>query len=168
MAATKAQINWTSVSFNSVNITRVTNASVGQGGQLIKFKGDTNIFPVIIANVDQEPHFSVTTADVGTMMGFTPGVTSTLAASLNDAKRRVGGRDRVHDGKRGFRERRCAGAARPVRHRDRNVAGIQLGRPDDAVVTRAILRWAGRSFSSSLGRRRLADLRPRQRGRRRR
>ena len=85
MAATKAQINWTSVSFNSVNITRVTNASVGQGGQLIKFKGDTNIFPVIIANVDQEPHFSVTTADVGTMMGFTPGVTSTLAASLNDA-----------------------------------------------------------------------------------
>ena len=85
MSATKAQINWTSVSFNSVSITRVTNASVGQGGQLIKFKGDTNIFPVIIANVDQEPHFSVTTADIGTMMGFAPGLTASLTASLNDA-----------------------------------------------------------------------------------
>lgn len=87
MTATKANINWTSVSFNSVNITRVTNASFGQGGQLIKFKGDTDIFPTIIAAVDTEPHASITTADVGTVLSnFTPGVTSTLVATLNDAK----------------------------------------------------------------------------------
>ena len=58
MSATKANINWTAVSFASTNITRVTNASVGQGGNLIKFKGDTDQFPTIIAMVDQEPHAS--------------------------------------------------------------------------------------------------------------
>ena len=86
MSATKAQINWTSVNFASTAITRVTNASVGQGGQLIKFKGDADQFPTIIAMVDQEPHASITTADVGTMMGFTPGTQGTLTATLNDAK----------------------------------------------------------------------------------
>jgi hypothetical protein len=91
MSATKAQINWTSVSFNSVNITRVTNASVGQGGSLIKFKGDTDNYPTIIAAVDIEPHASITTADVGTMMGFAPGTTSTLAMTLLDAKAQTGG-----------------------------------------------------------------------------
>jgi hypothetical protein len=92
MSATKAQINWTSVSFNSVNITRVTNASFGQGGKLIKFKGDTDLFPTIIAAVDTEPHASITTADIGTVMSnFTPGVTSTLSATLNDAKSQSGG-----------------------------------------------------------------------------
>jgi hypothetical protein len=92
MSATKANINWTSVSFNSVTVTRVTNASFGQGGQLIKFKGDTDQYPTIIAAVDQEPHASITTADVGTVMSsFTPGLTSTLVATLNDAKGQSGG-----------------------------------------------------------------------------
>jgi hypothetical protein len=89
--ATKAQINWTAVSFNSTPITRVTNASVGQGGQLIKFKGDIDLYPTIIANVDNEPHASITTADVGTMMGFVPGTSGTLTATLNDAKGTAGG-----------------------------------------------------------------------------
>ena len=85
--ATKANINWTSVSFNSVTLTRITNASFGQGGNLIKFKGDTDQYPTIIAAVDQEPHASITTADVGGVMSsFTPGLTSTLVAYLNDAK----------------------------------------------------------------------------------
>jgi hypothetical protein len=91
MSATKAQINWSSVSFNSMNITRVTNASIGQGGQLIKFKGDTDGYPTIIACVDQEPHALITTADVGTMMGFTPGTSATLDMTLNDAKNASGG-----------------------------------------------------------------------------
>jgi hypothetical protein len=91
MSATKAQINWTSVSFNSTNITRVTNASIGQGGSLIKFKGDTDLYPTIIANVDNEPHASITTADVGTMMGFSPGTAATLNATLEDAKGQSGG-----------------------------------------------------------------------------
>jgi len=91
MSATKAQINWTAVSFGSTAITRVTNASFGQGGSLIKFKGDVDQYPTIIANVDNEPHASITTADVGTMMGFSPGTAGTLAATLNDAKLATGG-----------------------------------------------------------------------------
>ena len=91
MTATKAQINWTAVSFASTSITRVTNAMVGQGGSLIKFKGDTDLYPTIIAMVDQEPHASITTADVGTMMGFNPGAVGTLNATLNDAKSATGG-----------------------------------------------------------------------------
>jgi hypothetical protein len=86
MSATKAQINWSTVSFASTAITRVTNASVGQGGNLIKFKGDTDVFPTIIAMVDQEPHASITTADVGPMMQLTPGAAGTLLMTLNDAK----------------------------------------------------------------------------------
>jgi hypothetical protein len=92
MSATKANINWTSVSFDSTTITRVTNASFGQGGNLIKFKGDTDQYPTIIAAIDQEPHASITTADIGTVMStFTPGLTSTLVAYLNDAKGQSGG-----------------------------------------------------------------------------
>jgi hypothetical protein len=92
MSATKANINWTSVSFNSVTLTRITNASFGQGGQLLKFKGDVDQYPTVIANVHNEPHASITTADVGTVMSsFTPGLTSTLTASMNDAKLATGG-----------------------------------------------------------------------------
>ena len=91
MSATKAQINWTGVEFNSVNITRVTQGMFGQGGQLLKFKGDTDLYNTIIANVTNEPHASFTTADVGTMMGFAPGTTATLTATLNDAKGATGG-----------------------------------------------------------------------------
>jgi hypothetical protein len=86
MAISKAQINWTGVTFNSVPITRVTAGMFGQGGQLIKFKGDTDLYPTIIAAPTSEPHASFTTADVGTMMGFAPGTGATLAATLNDAR----------------------------------------------------------------------------------
>jgi len=88
---TKAQINWTNVQFGSTAITRVTTASFGQGGSLIKFKGDVDQYPTIIANVDNEPHASITTADVGTVMGMNPGTVGTLTASLNDAKGASGG-----------------------------------------------------------------------------
>ena len=91
MSATKANINWTGVSHGTVSITRVTAANFSYGGRLIKFKGDVDGFPTIIANVDNEPHASITTADVGTMMGFIPGTTATLNATLNDAKLATGG-----------------------------------------------------------------------------
>jgi hypothetical protein len=91
MSATKAQINWTSVNFNSIAITRVTNGKVSQGGKLLKFKGDVDKFSTIIANVDNEPNSSITTADVGTMMGFTPGTAATFTAALNDALVATGG-----------------------------------------------------------------------------
>lgn len=91
MAATKAQINWSAVSFASTAITRVTNASVSQGGSLIKFKGDTDIYPTIIAAVDIEPSLSITTADVGTMMGFSPGAGGTVLLTMKDSKLASGG-----------------------------------------------------------------------------
>jgi hypothetical protein len=91
MSATKANVNWTGVSHGSTTITRVTNASFGWGGRLIKFKGDTDLYPTIIVAPDQEPHASVTTADVGTVMSIAVGTTATLAATLNDAKSAVGG-----------------------------------------------------------------------------
>ncbi len=91
MAATRAQLNWASVSFGSTPITRVTNGSFSQGGKLLKFSGDTDVFTTIIANVGNEPSTSFTTADVGTIMGIAPGSTNTLSATLNDAKGATGG-----------------------------------------------------------------------------
>ena len=49
------------------------------------------MFPTIIAMVDQEPNVSITTADVGTMMGFNPGAVGAFAGQLNDAKAVSGG-----------------------------------------------------------------------------
>jgi hypothetical protein len=91
MAATKAQINWTAVNFNSTSITMVTSGGFGMGGKLLKFKGDTDVYSTVIANVESAPHATFTTADVGTMMGFVPGTTSTLTATLSDAKGATGG-----------------------------------------------------------------------------
>jgi len=91
MAATRANINWAAVSFNSVPITRVTVGAFSQGGKLVTFKGDVDLYHTVIANVTNEPRASFTTADVGTMMGFSPGTTGTLNATLNDAKGATGG-----------------------------------------------------------------------------
>ncbi len=85
MAATKLNINWTGVSFNSVAITKVTNGSFGMGGTLLKFKGDTNVYSTVIASTDIEPHCSFTTGDINTMMNFTPGTAAAITATLNDA-----------------------------------------------------------------------------------
>jgi hypothetical protein len=91
MSATKAQINWASVSFGSTSITRITTGGFGQGGKLVRFKGDTDLYTTIIANVTNEPNATFTTADVGTVMGISPGTTNTLTATLNDAKSATGG-----------------------------------------------------------------------------
>ncbi|MHB8359800.1 MAG: hypothetical protein ACYDCP_09945, partial [Thermoplasmataceae archaeon] len=66
------------------SITRVNSGGFGQGGKLVKYKGDTNIYPVVIACTDNEPHATFTTADVGTMMGLVPGTSTTLTATLID------------------------------------------------------------------------------------
>lgn len=91
MSATKAQINFAAISWNSVNFTRVTSLGISQGGKLIKFKGDTDIYSTIIANVDNEPSVTITTADIGTVMGCVPGVSATFTATMNDAKTASGG-----------------------------------------------------------------------------
>jgi hypothetical protein len=96
VAISRANINWTGVAFtptggSATSITRVTAGMFGQGGHLIKFKGDTDQYPTIIAAPTVEPNCSFTTADVGTMMGFAPGTGGSLAATLNDAKAAAGG-----------------------------------------------------------------------------
>ncbi len=91
MAATRANINWAAVNFASTAITRITSGAFGQGGKLATFKGDVDLYNTVVANVTNEPHASFTTADVGTMMGFSPGATGTLTATLNDARGATGG-----------------------------------------------------------------------------
>jgi hypothetical protein len=91
MSATRAQINWASVTFGSTAITRITTGGFGQGGKLLRFKGDTDMYSTVIANVSNEPSATFTTGDVGTMMGIAPGTTNTLGATLNDAKGATGG-----------------------------------------------------------------------------
>jgi hypothetical protein len=91
MAGTGTQINWANVVFGTTPIKRVTNAMFGMGGSVIKFKGDVDVYPSVVAAVDIEPHASVTTGDPGTMMTFTPGQDATLAATMKDAKGTVGG-----------------------------------------------------------------------------
>jgi hypothetical protein len=91
MSATRAQINWASVSFGSTAISRITTGGFGQGGKLLRFKGDTDMYSTIIANVNNEPNATFTTADVGALMGIAPGSTNTLTATLNDAKGATGG-----------------------------------------------------------------------------
>lgn len=91
MSPTKAQINWASVTFGSTAISRITTGGFGQGGKLLRFKGDTDMYSTVIANVNNEPHATFATADVGTMMGITPGTSNTLTATLNDAKGATGG-----------------------------------------------------------------------------
>ena len=91
MSVTKAQVNRGYVTFGSTMITRVTTGGFGQGGKLLKFKGDTDLYSTIIANVNNEPNATFTTADVGTVMGIAPGTTNTLSATLNDAKGATGG-----------------------------------------------------------------------------
>ena len=106
----------------------------GQGGQLIKFKGDTDQFPTIIASPTQEPHASFTTADVGTMMGFGPGTGGVLAATLNDAKAQAGGAVVFALSNAVFETALRNGSARRIRHGDGHVAGIFLGRSDQPAL----------------------------------
>jgi hypothetical protein len=89
--ASKAQINWASVTFGSTAITRITTGGFGQGGKLLKFKGDTDLYSTLIANVNNEPNATFTTADIGTVMGIAPGTMNTLSATLKDAKSQTGG-----------------------------------------------------------------------------
>ncbi len=92
MAATTVNMNWLGgLNFNSVNLKRITGGSVGYGGKLISFSGDGDIFPTVVVNNMNDPHASFTTGDIGTLFGFVPGTTSTLLATLGDAKLATGG-----------------------------------------------------------------------------
>jgi hypothetical protein len=92
----KANINWTACSYTPVsasiiNLTRISNGSFNYGGKLIKFSGDTDQYPTIIATPLQDPSASFTSADVGTFFGIVPNTVGVLAATLNDARSASGG-----------------------------------------------------------------------------
>ena len=91
MSATGANVNWSTVGWDSLTLKRITTGGFGLGGSLLKFKGDTDLYPSIIACVNQEPHASFSRADVGTFMNCVPGTSSTLAATLVDMKAAAGG-----------------------------------------------------------------------------
>jgi hypothetical protein len=91
MSATGLQLNWSSVTFGATPITRITSLDINPGGTLIKFKGDANIYPVVVANADNEPTVAITSGDVGTLYGFSIGAQGTITATLLDAKQASGG-----------------------------------------------------------------------------
>lgn len=91
MSATGAQINWSTVTFASAPLKRITTGGFGLGGQLLKFKGDTDIYPSIIAMVGQDPTITFGSADVGTFASLVPGTSGTLSGIMVDAKAQTGG-----------------------------------------------------------------------------
>jgi hypothetical protein len=88
---TGAQINWGSVEYGTHPIKRVTSGGFSLGGQLIRFNGDTDRYTSIIANVNNEPSATFTTADVGSLMTIPTAGSATLAATLLDALAATGG-----------------------------------------------------------------------------
>ncbi len=91
MSASNLQLNWTSVSFGSTNLTHVTSVMFDQGGELIEFSGDNNRYPVVIANNINHPKCSITTSDVATLMGIAPGSSGSITATQADALQATGG-----------------------------------------------------------------------------
>ena len=82
------------------------------------------MYSTIIANVTNEPHATFTTADVGTVMGITPGTTNTLTATLNDAKGATGGAVVFTMINAVFENADTHGPARPVRYCHRHMASV--------------------------------------------
>ena len=134
MSATRAQINWASVTFGSTAITRITTGGFGQGGKLLRFKGDTDMYSTVIANVTNEPSATFTTADVGTMMGIAPGTTNTLAATLNDAKGATGGAVVFTMINAVFENADTTAPTRAFRFRHRHLASFFVRRRDQPAV----------------------------------
>jgi hypothetical protein len=91
MAATGVNLNWSSVTFASTPITKITGAQNDHGGGLISFSGDNNIFPIVAAVGINNPTLSFTTGDVGAAEAFAVGASGTLVATLADAKAATGG-----------------------------------------------------------------------------
>jgi hypothetical protein len=89
---TGVNLNWSSVTFTATAITRVTNCSFDEGGNIIYFSGDANIYNVVSAVAVNAPTASITTGDVGNAFNaFTVGAIGSLVASLNDARGATGG-----------------------------------------------------------------------------
>ena len=91
MAATGLQVNWKNVSFEGTVIDRVTNVSIATNPQNIKFKGDDARYAQVIVNVNNEPSISVTSGNVGVIMGLPLNGAGTVQATHKDARGQAGG-----------------------------------------------------------------------------
>jgi hypothetical protein len=91
MSATKGQMNWASVAWNSVTMTRVNSVSIARGGGLLEYAGDTDIYDTIIVANAVKPTISVTTSDPAILLAMQPGVSSTFTATWKDVKGASGG-----------------------------------------------------------------------------
>lgn len=91
MAASRVQANWTDVSHGSTDITRVSAVSFDTGGSIQTYSGDNNRFPVLVANLMNNPKASVTTADAAVVMGIATGTIADLSATHKDAIGATGG-----------------------------------------------------------------------------
>ena len=91
MAATKLQANWTAVTHGATQITRVDSVSFDQGGSLVPYSGDADIYPVVIANLLNNPSASVTSSDPAALMGISIGTTGSFSATHKDAKAAASG-----------------------------------------------------------------------------
>lgn len=88
---TGLQLNTVNCSFGGVNIKKVTNFSPDPGGALISFSGDDDRFPTVVVHAMSNPSISLTSGDIGTMGGFSEGTEGTFTATMQDAKKVVGG-----------------------------------------------------------------------------
>lgn len=91
MAATKRQMNWSSVAFtpsggSALTATGVTQCSVKAGANLMKFSGDGDRGPSLVVNDYNEPSVEVTTADQAWLMALVPGTVGALTLTHDDAK----------------------------------------------------------------------------------
>lgn len=97
MAATKIQLNWGTVSFTpptpaiAIQILKVSEVQVDPGGTLLTFAGDNDRYPTTIVCAMSNPKVTITSADIGTLQGISPGTTGTIAATHLDATGATGG-----------------------------------------------------------------------------
>ncbi len=91
MAASRVQANWADVAHGVVAITRVSSVSFDTGGSIATFSGDNNRYPVLVANLMNNPKASVTSADTATLMGIATGTIADLSATHKDAIGASGG-----------------------------------------------------------------------------
>lgn len=96
MAATGLQVNWDDVSFtptsgSAIPITRVTNISVGNRAENIRFKADMANHDQVIVNVNNTQSVTITSGDVATLMGLPVNTTGVLTMTHKDARGQTGG-----------------------------------------------------------------------------
>lgn len=89
MSATGVQMNWTSVSYASTSITRVTSITFDAGGEIEEFEGDNNIYPVVIARKIFRPSCNIVSGDAASLFGL--GGPGTILATQPDAFGATGG-----------------------------------------------------------------------------